>query len=93
MKSHDLKNITSDQLRASRSLLNWSAVDLAELSKVGVATIRRAELAGGYLGITHANEAALKTALESAGVAFIVEDEISDQGGAGVRLVKGVTNP
>ena len=88
MKSHDIKNITSNQLRAARSLLNWSAVELAKRSKVGVATIRRAELAGGRIGITLANETALRQALESAGVVFIPDGEASDTGGEGVRLLE-----
>jgi transcriptional regulator with XRE-family HTH domain len=37
--------ITSCQIRAARALVNWSALRLAEQSGVGVATIRRMELA------------------------------------------------
>jgi transcriptional regulator with XRE-family HTH domain len=39
--------ITSCQIRAARALINWSARELAEKSKVGVATVRRMELADG----------------------------------------------
>ena len=70
------------QLRAARSLLRWSALDLAKASKVGVATIRRVEVMDGNIPVTSANEAALRTALESAGVEFIQENG----GGPGVRL-------
>jgi hypothetical protein len=72
--------------------VNWSAVELAERSKVGVATIRRAELAGGRIGITLANETALHQALENAGIIFIAEGEASDSGGEGVRLIKPQTS-
>jgi hypothetical protein len=51
-------------MRAARALLRWSALDLAKASKVGVATIRRAEVAEGEI------EAALRRALEAAGVEF-----------------------
>ncbi len=71
-------------MRAARALLRWSALDLAAASKVGVATIRRVEVVDGELPVTSANEAALRLALEQAGVEFIDENG----GGAGVRLRK-----
>jgi hypothetical protein len=74
--------ISSAQLRAARALLRWSALDLANASKVGVATIRRVEVMEGEIPVTSANEAALRTALEAAGVEFIDENG----GGAGVRF-------
>jgi hypothetical protein len=64
------RKISSAQLRAARALLRWSALDLANASKVGVATIRRAEVAAGEIPITLANDAALRQALEAAGVEF-----------------------
>ena len=65
-------------------MLRWSALDLAKASKVGVATIRRVEVVEGEIPITLANEAALRHALEAAGVEFIDENG----GGPGVRLRK-----
>lgn len=79
-----ISKITSAQLRAARALLRWSALDLAGAAKVGVATIRRAELVDGEVQMTSANEAALRRALENAGVDFIDDNG----GGAGVRLRK-----
>jgi transcriptional regulator with XRE-family HTH domain len=79
-----VKKISSSQLRAARALLRWSALDLAKASKVGVATIRRIEVIEGEISATLANEAALRRALETAGVEFIDENG----GGAGVRLRK-----
>jgi hypothetical protein len=64
--------------------LQWSALELASAAKVGVATVRRAELVDGEVQMTLANEAALRRALESAGVEFIDENG----GGPGVRLRK-----
>lgn len=78
-------SITSQQIRGARAMLGISADELAELSKIGVATIRRAEAAEGIPGITPANLAALQRALEAAGVEFIAENG----GGPGVRLAKG----
>ena len=77
--------LSSAQLRAARALLRWSALDLAQASKVGVATIRRVEVLEGEIPVTSANEAAIRTALENAGVEFIDENG----SGPGVRLRKG----
>jgi hypothetical protein len=79
-----VKKIFSSQMRAARALLRWSALDLASASKVGVATIRRVEVVEGEIPVTEANEAALRQALEGAGVEFIDENG----GGPGVRLQK-----
>jgi transcriptional regulator with XRE-family HTH domain len=79
-----IRKISSAQLRAARALLRWTALDLANASKVGVATIRRVEIIDGEITATLANEAALRHALEAAGVEFIDENG----GGAGVRLRK-----
>ena len=76
--------ISSAQLRAARALLRWSAQELAEASKVGVATIRRVEVIDGDIPVTSANELAIRRALEAAGVEFIDENG----GGPGVRLRK-----
>ena len=76
--------LTSAQLRAARSLVRWSAEDLARHSAVGVTTIRRAELTENETSLTAANNQALRRALESAGVEFIDENG----GGPGVRLRK-----
>jgi hypothetical protein len=78
------KGLTSAQIRAARALIRWRAEDLARASTVGVATIRRAELAEGVTAMTAANDSAVRRALESAGVEFIDENG----GGPGVRLHK-----
>lgn len=85
MQSNERNPITGAQLRAARALLRWSADDLAKKSRIGVATIRRAESSDALLGVTAANESAIRAALESAGVEFIAENG----GGPGVRLRKG----
>ena len=78
------EKISGAQMRAARALLRWTALDLAKTSKVGVATIRRVEVVDGDISATKANQAALRHALEAAGVEFIDENG----GGAGVRLRK-----
>jgi hypothetical protein len=78
------RKISSAQMRAARALIRWSALDLALASKVGVATIRRAEVVDGEIPVTAPNEAAIRRALESAGIEFIEENT----GGEGVRFRK-----
>ena len=56
----------------------------ARESSVGVATIRRAELADSETSMTAANDLAVRRTLEAAGVEFIDENG----GGPGVRLKK-----
>ncbi|MFG1250508.1 transcriptional regulator [Xanthobacter flavus] len=76
--------ITGAQIRAARGLIRWSAETLAERSKLGVATVRRAESVDGLPTITEANIAAIRAALEAAGVIFVAENGE----GPGVRLRK-----
>jgi hypothetical protein len=61
----------------------WTALDLARASKVGVAIIR-AEVVNGEIPVTVANEAAIRRAFEAAGIDFIEENG----GGEGVRFRK-----
>jgi hypothetical protein len=79
--------ITGGQLRAARALLRWSAEDLADRSKIGVATVRRAEASDRTPSITEANLDALRRALEGAGVEF------TNGGQPGVKLLAFVQCP
>lgn len=79
---YEWKVLTSDQIRAGRALIRWSAEDLARESGVGLSTIRRMELAEGVPAASARNLAAIQEALERAGVQFIAKNG----GGPGVRL-------
>jgi len=81
-RSYDNFQITGAQMRAGRALLRWSADELASRSRLGVATVRRAEAEDGTPTITAANAQAIGQTLEAAGVEFIPENG----GGPGVRL-------
>ncbi len=76
--------LISAQIRAARSLIRWTADDLAAASALSVATVRRAELKEVETALTTANDLAIRRALEAAGVEFIDENG----GGPGVRLRK-----
>jgi transcriptional regulator with XRE-family HTH domain len=84
MSQEQTKPLTSDQLRAARALLRWSAEDLSRRSSVSLRTIRRAELAEQHTTMTTPNNLAIRRALEDAGIEFIDENG----GGPGVRLRK-----
>ena len=74
--------ISTDQIRAARAFLRWTALDLAQASGVGVATIRRMEVTHGVPEGNIKTLAAIQTALEAAGIEFIG----SPSDAPGVRL-------
>lgn len=73
---------TSDQLRAARAILGLSQADVASLTGKTTKTIRRAET--DLANVAGDTVAAIRAALEEAGVEFIPENG----GGPGVRLRK-----
>jgi len=76
---------TGNQLRAGRALLNMSQERLAEISGIGINTIRNMEARGAEdLVSRFANVLSVQRVLEARGVRFLAE---SRQGGVGVRLV------
>jgi hypothetical protein len=77
-----IADLTARQLRAACGLLGWTEQDLANASKVGLATIRRAEAGDGPVRMIPANTDALIRTLEAQGVMLIPENG----GGVGVRL-------
>lgn len=74
--------LTPEQSRAARGLLDWSQQQLAESAHLGLSTVRDFEK--GRRTPTHNNLAAIRAALEAAGVEFIPENG----SGPGVRLRK-----
>ena len=76
--------IISEQIRAARQLLRITADELANLSGVGVATIRRYELMAGVPSGNARSVEAIQQALEARGVEFIGTPEDRP----GVRLNK-----
>ena len=75
--------ITSDQIRAARAMIRWSAADLASAAGIGSATIKRMEVMEGVPSGNVKTLLALKAALEAAGVEFVGTPEDRP----GVRLV------
>lgn len=81
--------ISIEQVRGARGLLGWSQTRLAEAAGLSLPTVKRYETDKGARVSADA-VAAIRAALEAAGVEFIAENG----GGPGVRLRKGATmNP
>jgi transcriptional regulator with XRE-family HTH domain len=66
--------LTSDQVRAARALIRWSARELAAKAKVSLPTIQRIEAADGLPSTSVKTLMSIKTALETAGVEFMNGD-------------------
>lgn len=75
-----------EQCQAARALLGWSAQELADAARIGVATVRRYE---GGSSVADGSIAAMVTALTASGIIFVADGEASAGGGPGVRLASG----
>ena len=73
--------LSSEQIRAARALLRWSARQLAEKSGVHPTTVQRLENGNGSPGGTVKTLVRVQAVLEEAGVEFKSQD-----GGLGVFL-------
>jgi hypothetical protein len=77
--------VSGRQIAAARTLAGLGQAELANRSSISVPTLKRMEASiGPAVGLAN-NVAAVRRALESAGVEFIAENG----GGPGVRLTKG----
>jgi len=82
MERQALTPLTKEQSRAARALIDWSQAQLASAANLGESTVRDFEK--GRRVPTVNNLAAIRAALEAAGVEFIPPNG----SGAGVRLKK-----
>jgi hypothetical protein len=75
-------SILPHQSRAARGLLNWTFGDLSSAASLGLSTVKNFE--NSKHETTAANVAAIRRALENAGVEFI---SAKNGKGVGVRLL------
>ncbi len=75
--------LISNQIRAARGLLRWSARMLAEQAGVHLSTVQRMERSQGPVGGNVESVRRVQTALERAGVEFLAEVD-----SPGVRLTR-----
>src|SRR5262249_25646085 len=80
----DTVAIDRDQIRAARAALGWSAAELAERSRLGVATIRRAE-SDKPPGVSAGDLFVIQHTFEDFGIVFLDDDQASPGGGRGIR--------
>ena len=85
MSPMDKFSISGRQIAAAGTLLGIGQSDLASRSAISVPTLKRMEASDGPAAGMANNVAAVRTALESAGVIFVAENGE----GPGVRLRKG----
>jgi len=83
--------LTPPQLRAARALLGIDQRTLAELAGVSLPTIQRMEASDGYVRGVVDTLTKVVAALERAGIELISENNVSAQGGRGVRLRDSAT--
>jgi len=62
--------VSSSQIKAARAMLGWSAIELANRSGVGSASIKRYEVQDGVPVANTKNLMAIRIILEDAGVQF-----------------------
>ena len=62
--------VSSSQIKAARAMLGWSAIELANRSGVGSASIKRYEVQDGVPVANTKNLLAIRNALEVAGIQF-----------------------
>jgi transcriptional regulator with XRE-family HTH domain len=78
--------LTSELIRAARALLRWEQRQLADVSSVSLPTIKRLEAKPGVLVAHGSTVAALRAALEGAGIEFTNGEQ------PGVRLRRSIRN-
>ncbi len=76
--------VKSDQLRAARALLGWTAKELAERAHVHLSTVQRMERCNGPVRGNVTSVDAVLDALQDSGIEFVAEN-----GRVGVVLDEG----
>jgi len=62
--------VSSSQIKAARAMLGWSAIELANRSGIGSASIKRYEVQDGVPVANTKNLMSIRNALEEAGIEF-----------------------
>ena len=62
--------VSSSQIKAARAMLGWSAIELANRSGIGSASIKRYEVKDGVPVANTKNLMSIRNALEEAGIEF-----------------------
>ena len=65
--------VSSSQIKAARAMLGWSAIELANRSGVGSASIKRYEVQPGIPIANTKNLMVIRNTFEDAGIEFTVD--------------------
>jgi transcriptional regulator with XRE-family HTH domain len=80
----EFNHLSGRQIAAARALLGIGQAELAAMSNISAPTLRRMEASEDKIVAVPNNIAAVKTALEAAGVTFIDAGDVAE--GPGVTL-------
>lgn len=81
--------MNGEQIRAARALLGWTAADLAQKAGLPYVTVQRLDAAKGTVKGRYETVAAIRRAIEDAGVAFL--DVGAAATGPGVSIMRETT--
>ena len=79
--------VSSSQIKAGRAMLGWSAIELANRSGVGSASIKRYEVQDGVPVANTKNLMSIRNALENAGIEFTGDPLVNP--GVTLRIKRG----
>lgn len=77
--------VSGRQIAAARALLGMGQKELAEHANISIPTLKRMEASEGSATGLANNVAAVRAALEAAGIAFLDNDEVSPGPGVALR--------
>lgn len=77
--------MTGEQIRAARSLLSWTANDLAAKSGVSYPTVQRLDSTRGKLSGRHDTIEAIRSTFAASGIQFLESGDVAT--GPGVCLI------
>jgi hypothetical protein len=81
----DFNHPTGRQIAAARALLGIGQAKLAALANVSAPTLRRMEASQGLASGYPNNIAAVRTALEQAGIQFLADGDVATGPGVALR--------
>lgn len=79
-----MRAMTSEDIKAARAYVSWTAKELAEISGVSLDTLRSFE-SGRSGSLSASNQAKVVSALEAEGVQFLENGQVATGPGVAVR--------
>lgn len=83
-----MRALTSEDTKAARAYLGWTAKDLAENAELSLDTLRSFE-SGRNASLSAANQAKVASTLEAQGIQFLDNGEVATGPGVAIRSDDG----